>query len=54
MKKIILLAGFVAGGVALAATAFANNWLLYLPAILSGNNNVESKKDSDQWFIVSK
>ncbi|MCI5126907.1 MAG: DUF1566 domain-containing protein [Candidatus Electrothrix sp. AUS3] len=37
MKKIILLAGFVAGGVALAATAFANNWLLYLPAIISGS-----------------
>ncbi|WYD79751.1 MAG: DUF1566 domain-containing protein [Candidatus Electrothrix gigas] len=37
MKKIILLAGFVAGGVALSATAFANNWLLYLPAIISGS-----------------
>ncbi|MCI5192573.1 MAG: DUF1566 domain-containing protein [Candidatus Electrothrix sp. AU1_5] len=52
MKKIILLAGFVAGGVALSATAFANNWLLYLPAIISGkNNNVDSKKDSDQWLL---
>ncbi|CAK8714126.1 hypothetical protein GKODMF_05725 [Candidatus Electrothrix gigas] len=54
MKKIILLAGFVAGGVALAATAFANNWLLYLPAILSGSgggNEPAPKKDSDQWLL---
>ena len=37
MKKIILLTCLVAGGGALSATAFANNWLLYLPAILAGS-----------------
>ncbi|XCN71925.1 MAG: DUF1566 domain-containing protein [Candidatus Electrothrix aestuarii] len=37
MRKIILLASLVAGGVAFSATAYANNWLLYLPAILAGS-----------------
>jgi hypothetical protein len=40
MKKIILLAGLVGGGVVLSATAFANDWLLYLPAILQGKQEV--------------
>jgi hypothetical protein len=37
MRKFILIAGLVAGGVALSVTASANNWLLYLPAILAGS-----------------
>ncbi|MCI5130871.1 MAG: DUF1566 domain-containing protein [Candidatus Electrothrix sp. EH2] len=37
MKKKILMTGLVAGGLALSATAFANSWLLYLPAILAGS-----------------
>jgi len=36
MRKIILLAGLVAGGVALSVPAYATNWLLYLPAIIAG------------------
>ncbi|MCI5119717.1 MAG: DUF1566 domain-containing protein [Candidatus Electrothrix sp. AUS4] len=38
MRKIILSACLIAGGVALSVTAYANNWLLYLPAILTGSN----------------
>lgn len=37
MKKIILMTGMLAGGLALPATVFANSWLLYLPAILAGS-----------------
>lgn len=37
MKKIILMTGMLAGGLALSATVFANSWLLYLPAILAGS-----------------
>lgn len=38
MRKIILSACLIAGGIALSVTAYANNWLLYLPAILTGSN----------------
>jgi hypothetical protein len=37
MKKKILVTGLTAAAVALSGTAFANNWLLYLPAILAGS-----------------
>lgn len=52
MKKIILLAGLVAGGVALSATAFANNWLLYLPAILSsGSTESPVTNEGKRWLL---
>ena len=55
MKKIILLAGLVAGGVALSATAFANNWLLYLPAILAGSGGGTTQPpvttESNKWLL---
>ena len=54
MRKIILLAGLVAGGVALSATAFANNWLLYLPAILAGSGGSTEPPvttESNKWLL---
>ncbi|MDU9048045.1 MAG: DUF1566 domain-containing protein [Candidatus Electrothrix sp. Rat3] len=55
MKKIILLAGLVAGGVAFSATAFANNWLLYLPAILAGSGGGTTTPpvttESNKWLL---
>ncbi|MGB5685682.1 MAG: hypothetical protein WBM35_07720, partial [Candidatus Electrothrix sp.] len=54
MKKIILMAGLVAGGVALSATAFANNWLLYLPAIIAGSGGSTEPPvttESNKWLL---
>ncbi|MCI5137654.1 MAG: DUF1566 domain-containing protein [Candidatus Electrothrix sp. AR1] len=52
MRKIILLAGLVAGGVALSVTASANNWLLYLPAILGGSSGgTEPTSESTKWLL---
>ncbi|MCI5157524.1 MAG: DUF1566 domain-containing protein [Candidatus Electrothrix sp. AUS1_2] len=54
MRKIILLAGLVAGGVALSVTAYANNWLLYLPAILAGSGGGTEppvEESSGKWLL---
>lgn len=54
MKKIILLVGLVAGGLALSVTAFANNWLLYLPAILVGSGGSTEPPvttESNKWLL---
>ena len=55
MRKIILLEGLVAGGVALSVTASANNWLLYLPAILAGSGGGTSQPpvttESNKWLL---
>ncbi|WPD21561.1 MAG: DUF1566 domain-containing protein [Candidatus Electrothrix scaldis] len=55
MRKIILLASLVAGGVAFSATAYANNWLLYLPAILAGSGGTTttppSTDTSNKWLL---
>ena len=54
MKKIILLAGLVAGGVALSGTAFANHWLLYLPAILAGSGGKSeppTTTETNNWLL---
>jgi hypothetical protein len=53
MKKIILLAGLVGGGVVLSATAFANDWLLYLPAILQ-NDQGGTDPDPDPPVILGE
>ncbi|MCI5141274.1 MAG: DUF1566 domain-containing protein [Candidatus Electrothrix sp. ATG1] len=58
MKKIILIAGLVAGGVALSVAASANNWLLYLPAILAGSGGGGTteppppvEESSNKWLL---
>ncbi|WLE97793.1 MAG: DUF1566 domain-containing protein [Candidatus Electrothrix communis] len=55
MRKIILLAGLVAGGVAMSVTASANNWLLYLPAILAGSGGGTTQPpvttESNNWLL---
>ncbi|MCI5149215.1 MAG: DUF1566 domain-containing protein [Candidatus Electrothrix sp. MAN1_4] len=54
MKKIILVAGLVAGGVALSGTAFANHWLLYLPAILAGSGGSTeppTTTETNNWLL---
>ncbi|MCI5124827.1 MAG: hypothetical protein D3925_10195 [Candidatus Electrothrix sp. AR5] len=48
------MTGLVAGGVALSVTAFANNWLLYLPAILNGSNGgteTPVTESSNKWLL---
>ncbi|CAK8712478.1 hypothetical protein KKHLCK_01495 [Candidatus Electrothrix laxa] len=54
MKKIILMAGLIAGGVALSVTASANNWLLYLPAIITGSGESTGTpvtEASNKWML---
>ncbi|XOF32953.1 MAG: DUF1566 domain-containing protein [Candidatus Electrothrix sp. YB6] len=54
MKKKILVTGLAAAAVALSGTAFANNWLLYLPAILAGSEGGTEpppEKTGNNWLL---
>jgi hypothetical protein len=49
MKKIILLAGLVAGGVAFSATAFANGWLFLL--LLGSDGNTKQPAEPNKLLL---